>query len=915
MQINLSRQRSTLFYILFVLAYFYSGQFLSTISFHAQIMPVWLPAGIGLMGCYYYGWRFLPGLFLASFSFNYSVHPLPDVAALFSNHGSELVCIALGASLQGFVGSELLKRFGNPVSQPLSLNVIKFIFIVGLLVNLISANIGIFSLSTFQSNFNQDNYWVSVLYWWLGDSLGVLLMAPFLLSLEKLSSPDVENNKSSWVVISSVIMLTSLVLVLTAFFINLSTDALQKLTDKEVRNIENSFYRELNNSLSQIHNLASYIQNTPKLNRENFDDFVKTLIDEENTIQGMSWNPVISQEDKSFEESILSEIYGQPVTIKGQPLGPDDPIVYVKYISPEEGNAKAIGFNVFSNEARKRTLIQAEASFQPVASQIINLVQSDSESPAYLMYFPIFSRDFNRLSESGRKLRGYATGIFLVQNMIENALNLADQEFFKYELYEKFATKPFSSNTGSGLLSLSDEEGLEKLVFNLAGQSWYLSLVPNEGYLVKEQARAYLLLFLLEVVIVTFIMLFILIMNGRQVELNQLVKERTHSLDDAMKEAEKANLAKSRFLANMSHEIRTPLNAVVGFSELASKSDDIQQIQQHIEKLKLSSDMLLNLVNDILDFSKIESGKLDLCLVPVNLSQLVKRISSLFESVSHQKSIDWKVENMIPEDFYFLGDQARIEQILMNLCSNAIKFTKEGAVCLSASMTLLSQQQVRLTIKVKDTGIGIDDSTQKKLFSVFTQADDSTTRNYGGSGLGLAIAKELSQLMNGDIYVQSKLEQGAEFTFEWQAERVDPQQLPAADEASDPAMTEEKKTVSDLKVLVAEDNRMNQLLIQNILTHLGIEMTLVENGQKALEALAEQHFDLVLMDCQMPVMDGYDATQSIRSQPAYSQLPVIALTADADTESRERAREIGFTDYLTKPIDIDKLIQTLESYV
>ncbi len=911
MQTGISRKASVFLYGLFALGYFFLGQFLSTISFQSQIMPVWLPAGIGLVGAYLWGWRFLPGVFLASFCFNFTVHPLPNISALFTQHGAELVSIAFGASLQAFIGSCCLRAFGNPVSQASSWNVFKFILIVGLAVNLISANIGIWSLSTFNSGYSTENYWVDVVYWWLGDSLGVLLMAPFLLSLLDFRAVHSEHKKSRWVVISAALLLSCTILTLTAFFINLSSEAMQKLTSKEVRNIENSFYRELNNSMSQLHNLASFIQNTSDLDRDKFSEFVNSLMKDQKHIYAMSWNPVIYQKDKLQKEQELSDIYGKAIAIQGQPIEQEDPIVYVKLISPEEGNMKAVGFNVFSKSDRKLTLILAEASFQPRATPIINLVQSDKDVPAYLMFFPVFKKNTN----DSRQLKGYATGVFLVENMLKHALDLAEQNVFNYELYEEGSKVSFASNTNSNMLSLGQEDNVLKRSFVLAGQTWHLNLVPDKGYLLTEQTRSYLLLFILEVVIVTFIMLFILIMNSRQVELNKRVKNKTKSLNRALEEAESANKAKSRFLANMSHEIRTPLNAVVGFSQLANNATDIDKVKAFVEKIKLSSEMLLNIVNDILDFSKIESGKLDISHKTFDIHHILKRINSLFETVSAEKNIAWEMKNDIPSGLLLSGDPLRIEQILINLCSNALKFTREGSVSVIAKRVSQNEGHAHLSISVKDTGIGIDKPTQARLFNVFTQADDSTTRNFGGSGLGLAIAKELSHLMNGDISIESELGKGAEFIFECHLPIIVSNNEEKEHPAEADLISGATKELSDLKVLVAEDNKINQLLIQNILSQVGIEPIIAENGKQALLAIQLKQFDLVLMDCQMPVLDGYEATKQIRSLPQFADLPVIALTADADKESRERAMDIGFSDFLTKPIDIDLLLATMKKYV
>jgi CheY-like chemotaxis protein len=317
-------------------------------------------------------------------------------------------------------------------------------------------------------------------------------------------------------------------------------------------------------------------------------------------------------------------------------------------------------------------------------------------------------------------------------------------------------------------------------------------------------------------------------------------------------------------------------------------------------------------VNDILDFSKIESGKLEISNAPFDIHAILSRINALFESISVDKSIAWSMQDDMPTDLYFSGDEVRIEQILINLCGNAVKFTTEGSVSVLAKLISQDSDSANILISVKDTGIGIDEQTQSRLFKVFTQADDSTTRNFGGSGLGLAIAKELSYLMGGDISIKSELGQGAEFIFEFRLRIAD---LKDSINENFGQQTGQNIDFSSLKVLVAEDNKINQILIQNILSTIGIESVITENGKQAIIALQLKEFDLVLMDCQMPVLDGYEATKQIRNLPQFVDLPVIALTADADTESREKALEIGFTDYLTKPIDIDLLIETLKKYL
>lgn len=924
-----SSSRSLVLYLGLFFGYFIVGHLLSSVSFQSQIVPIWLPAGIALVGCYIWWLKFIPAVFIASFAFNYSVHPILELADLFSHHGLELVLIAFGASLQAFVGSAILRHWlGHPLKLSSNRKIIYFVLVVGILVNLISANIGIMTLSTLNPDYSQENYQLNLVYWWLGDSLGVLLATPFLLSLIGFKKLEEEQKKARILIFLSAGVLFLLVLVLTAFFINFSNVTAKKSTSRQIKTIENGLYRELNNSMAQLQNLASFIQNSQDLSRSEFAGFVSELMSTQPTISAMSWNSVIEQKDKARDEEALEEVYGRKVPIRGEPLLTLDPIVYVKLISPEDNNEKAIGFNVYSNQKRKSTLMEAESSFQPKATPIIQLVQSDAKEPAYLMFFPVF--------EGNKILTGYATGVFLVEEMLFRALDMNGNKHFNYEFYEQGSEHWFSSNnTGDSLRDSfeTDSSEAESLSFHLTGQTWILYLKVNREYFLQQQGQSYLLLFSLEFVIVTFIMLFILMMNSRQEELNILVAERTESLKVAMQEAKDANLAKSRFLANMSHEIRTPMNAVVGFSSLARDTDDKDVIQDYLEKIEVSSDLLLNIVNDILDISKVEADKLTLSYEVFDMNRSCKRIDSLFHSQVEEKGLSWVFNNNIPSSLYFKGDPVRFEQVLVNLCSNALKFTKQGGVSVSIDVDVLSPDENQVTVRIKDTGIGISKENQQKLFSAFTQADDSTSRQFGGTGLGLALSKELSVLMQGDITIESEEGEGAEFIFKsiintshntvlndsatdirspYNSGNHRSNSIISEDQESE-GHKEEKSGIKGLRILVAEDNETNQLVIAAILEQVGIVPVIVNNGEEAVARIQQEKFDVILMDCQMPILDGYQATEQIRKLEGFQNFPIFALTADVTSEGKEKARKSGFTGHLSKPILVENLLEKLKS--
>lgn len=904
-------------YGLLAIAYFVSGHSLSAISAQSQIVPIWLPAGIALAGCYLWWWRFFPAVFIASLLFNLSTHTNQQISLANTDLIFEVLVIAVGATLQGAAGGSLLRYWlGNPLTLNSDKRAIGFIVIVGILVNLISANIGVFALSQFSPFYSVDNHWNNVFMWWMGDSLGVLIATPFILCLIDLKHLKLQNHKGRLLVLAISSLLFVSVTVTTIFFSKYSYENALALAKRELQVIKNGLHREISNNQSLLQTLASFVQSTPALTRSEFSEFSSELMRGQTAIKAVSWNPLISAEERDELSNKMSDIYQRPIKIIGDPLIEGDPMVVVKYITPEQSNEAAIGFNVYSNPVRKSVLNTQSGQHALRATPIIQLVQSDQAKPAYLVFAPVYRwRIDDKITTSTHKqIGGYATGVFLASQMLERALQSALIEIFSYELHERDSKLVFAGNTQQKEISLLNNPNLMSFDLELSGQNWRMDLVPKREVLVHHQSDLSMLLYVFQVVIVAFSMTLILLMNNRQTVLHHMVYERTHALARAKLEADKANLAKSQFLANMSHEIRTPLNAVIGFSQLAKRSDDITLLGSYIDKIASASKTLLAIINDILDISKIESEKLLLEQVKFDMHALLTRISTMFESAANGKNISWQLRDKLPHELWFIGDPLRIEQILINLCSNAVKFTQHGGVSLIAELIEPSNiragaETAQLQIKVKDSGIGIAKEEQAKLFTVFSQADSSTTRKFGGTGLGLVISRELCHLMHGDISIISESAKGTEFTFSLPLKVC----LSAPDE--EPQQHLDISMLAGKRILVAEDNEINQLVITEILRNIGLNVVVVDNGELAVDTVKHHNFDLVLMDCQMPVLDGYDATRQIRQLPDLQNLPIIALTADVMQESKDQATQAGFNDHLSKPIDIEKLSACLMKYI
>jgi len=380
-------------------------------------------------------------------------------------------------------------------------------------------------------------------------------------------------------------------------------------------------------------------------------------------------------------------------------------------------------------------------------------------------------------------------------------------------------------------------------------------------------------------------------------------KKFEKQLKEEKEKAEASTLAKSQFLSIMSHEIRTPMNAIIGLTNIMLEEKPRKNQLEKLNLLKFSGENLLSLVNDILDYSKIEAGKVELENIAFNLPDILQKYVTLSESRAADKGIVLKIDVTTKLPSVVMGDSIRLGQVLNNLIGNAIKFTEKGAVSLTVTPVQVSDQECVIHFSIKDTGIGIKSDKLSSIFENFTQASSDTTRKYGGTGLGLSIAKKLLKLMGSEIRVQSEFGKGTEFSFDI------PFQIGEAIRRESAKQTQNSPLENPANVLVAEDNMINQVVVANFLKRWGMTLTIVNDGREALEKIKDKSYDLVLMDLQMPVMDGYEATQMIRSyeDPYFKTVPIFALSASAMLEEKEKAMKFGFSDFVTKPFHPQEL--------
>jgi signal transduction histidine kinase/CheY-like chemotaxis protein len=686
------------------------------------------------------------------------------------------------------------------------------------------------------------------------------------------------------------------------------------------------------------------------ITRQEFKTFAQPLLRRATGIRAILWIPRVRNADRpAYEAAALRDglsryqIWEESTNREIVPAAQRDEYFPVCFREPAKHAYRVLGFDQFSAPIRRKVLCQARDDNEMVATEQTTFWSDRERRLGVLEFVPIYARGkpCDTVEQRQQNIEGFISVAFRTKDLVNSVLSQLDPGGVDIQLYDEMAPPDnrllcyYSALDGQvhdGMgkdLSASVHQDLCKTtMFGVGKRQWSVRVLPSAGFFARHQANEdwHVLIFgLLTTGIVAAFL-------GRSKRVEQdlqhysaALESKNASLKDLYTAAEVARKAKSEFLANMSHEIRTPMTAILGFAEILGGTQHSPEAADAIETIKRNGDYLLALIDDILDLSKIEAGRLAVERVTCSPTSLLADVISLMEVRARAKNLPLEIQCSGPIPEAIQTDPIRVRQILINLVGNAIKFTEVGSVRVVMQLREENGQPSRMQFEVIDTGIGMSDEEMARLFHPFTQADASTTRRFGGTGLGLAISKRLANMLGGNIAVQSMPGKGSTFAFTVETGSLagvrkilhTGTDLPRV--AAKPVPPQNHSTLPrGCRLLLAEDGPDNQRLIAFLLRKAGAEVTVVENGKLAIEQVQAatgqgRPFDVLLMDMQMPVLDGHQAVQQLRAE-GYAG-PIIALTAHAMAGARAKCLDSGCDSYLAKPVTTASLLEAVARFV
>lgn len=711
--------------------------------------------------------------------------------------------------------------------------------------------------------------------------------------------------------------------------------ALRASVESEQRNAARRFERAALDRVAVIQNRLSgyadlmisvraFWENSNGVSEQEFQRFATAVCSNSvraRRVRLLEWLPRISAAERGAYERRLAAL-GHPHGITE--LAPDGRVrrageradyYPVTYIYPSREYPMAMGYDSLANAAAPEAIANAIRTKRIAVTRRTRLMQDKGETASVLVYIPVQSGALPWSKE--RHNDGLLAMAISVPDAVESALSVLEPGGVHVRLDDVTATpgdRLLYFHRSRALAPSIGDAATERLERRVAfgDRTWSIECtasVQPEWWIRSWQDIAVVVFGLL---LTAFATGFTALLVGQAERIGAVVRRRTHRLRESMRAARAASRAKSRFIANMSHEIRTPLNGIMGMAELLTANHGEEEARDHARVIFDSAAHLRDVVNEVLDIAKAESNRLEIRSEAVSPRAELERVCALLaaRALSRRIALTHRSAPDVPE--HILSDAYRLRQVLLNLITNALKFTEQGSIHADISTACADDGRQFLEFSVVDTGVGISSVNQKRIFEPFVQADDADTRRHGGTGLGLSICRQIVELMGGEIGCASTPGEGSRFWF--RIPRRDCPDLPPSP-AARLNLAQVRGELEERRVLVAEDNSVNQRVILRFLAQLGCEPVLATNGIEAVDAFARSGFDMILLDLQMPEMDGYAAARAIRAQPGGRSVPMLAISASADNDTRVRCLESGFDDLLPKPLQLAALAAVLAERV